>query len=183
MAEEWRPVVGYEGLYEVSDAGRVRSLSREVRTGRGTRMVDGRILSPARGVGGYPVVSLSNGGARVRPVHRLVLEAFVGPRPAGTECCHGDGDPENNRLSNLRWDTHESNMDDQRRHGTNHNVRKDRCKHGHPLEVPNLKPAQAAKGGRSCLSCAREYALARYQNRPFDPARADERLKALSVAS
>ncbi|UFU03448.1 hypothetical protein LQF12_02220 [Ruania suaedae] len=73
-------------------------------------------------------------------------------------------------------------MRDMKRHGTNRNSGKTHCKLGHPLQAPNLKPAQAAKGGRSCLACAREYALARVQNRPFDPARADERLRAIAAS-
>ena len=181
MLEEWRPVLGYEGLYEVSDAGRVRSLSREVRSGRGVRVVEGRVLHPTPGALGRLSVSLSNGRAVVRLVHHLVLEAFVGPRPDGAECCHGDGDASNNRLSNLRWDTHRANVLDAVAHGTHWNVSKSICKRGHPLEEPNLKPAQAAKGGRSCLVCSREYAHARSQGRPFDPARADERLRSLTA--
>lgn len=51
-------------------------------------------------------------------VHRLVLEAFVGPCPPGMECCHNDGDPSNNALANLRWDTSASNNADKIRHGT-----------------------------------------------------------------
>lgn len=184
MSEHWRPVLCYEGFYEVSDLGRVRSLPREVQNGRGAMVAGGVLLRPTSDRGGRYVVSLSvRNRAACRSVHRLVLEAFVGPRPAGMEACHGDGDPGNNRLSNLRWDTHESNMDDQRRHGTNHNSRKSRCKHGHPLEAPNLKPTQAAAGVRSCLACSREYAHARSQRRPFDPARADERLRALIAAA
>jgi hypothetical protein len=53
-----------------------------------------------------------------RFVHRLVLEAFVGPCPEGMECCHYDGNPLNNHLGNLRWDTHKNNEADKRRHGT-----------------------------------------------------------------
>ena len=182
MPERWLPVLGFEGLYEVSDHGRVRSLPREVRNGRGTWVAGGALLNPTVDRNGRRVVSLSvHNRATSRLVYRMVLESFVGPRPAGMEACHGDGNPGNDHLSNLRWDTHESNMQDMRAHGTNRNTQKTRCKHGHPLDAPNLKPAQAAKGGRSCLSCAREYAHARSQGRPFDPARADERLKALSA--
>jgi len=50
-------------------------------------------------------------------VHRLVLETFIGPCPDGMECCHYDGNPENNKLSNLRWDTHSNNQKDKVRHG------------------------------------------------------------------
>ena len=183
MPEQWRPVVGFEGYYDVSDSGRVRSLPREVRNGRGTMVAGGRILCPSPDAQGRLVVRLSVAShPTTRLVHRLVLESFVGLRPDGTEACHSDGNPGNNRLDNLRWDTHESNMADMRRHGTNRNAQKTRCKLGHPLEAPNLKPAQAARGGRSCLACAREYALARAQRRPFDPDKADERLRSL-VAS
>ncbi len=51
------------------------------------------------------------------PVHRLVLEAFVGPCPPGLECCHEDGNSANNATTNLRWDTHQSNVADMVRHG------------------------------------------------------------------
>jgi hypothetical protein len=51
-------------------------------------------------------------------VSHLVLTAFVGPRPEGMEACHNDGNAENNRVENLRWDTHESNIQDAVRHGT-----------------------------------------------------------------
>jgi len=54
----------------------------------------------------------------MRQVHRLVLDAFVGPCPDGLEACHLDGDAGNNRVSNLRWDTSKANTDDMRRHGT-----------------------------------------------------------------
>lgn len=68
---------------------------------------------------GYQVVGVRrNGRIRVFQVGFLVLEAFVGPKPPDMECCHGDGDPLNNRLDNLRWDTHQSNEDDKKRHGT-----------------------------------------------------------------
>jgi hypothetical protein len=53
-----------------------------------------------------------------RKVHHLVLEAFIGPRPDGFEACHGNGDPTDNRVENLRWGTHEENHDDRAMHGT-----------------------------------------------------------------
>jgi hypothetical protein len=62
------------------------------------------------------MVFLGKGASR--KVHRLVLEAFVGPCPPGMECCHNDGNPLNNRLDNLRWDTRRSNQLDRNRHGT-----------------------------------------------------------------
>jgi hypothetical protein len=66
---------------------------------------------------GYLRVTLYPGPRRVF-VHRLVLEAFVGPRPAGMQCCHGDGDRENNAASNLRWASAKANAADRDQHGT-----------------------------------------------------------------
>lgn len=125
--EIWKPVVGYPG-YAVSDKGRVRSLPRlQERSG------DTRAPHTARQPGqilkgwvnyrnGRPVVKrvtlCLNKRPRKVPVHKLVLDAFVGPCPDDMEGCHNDGDPLNNCLENLRWDTHLANMADQVRHGT-----------------------------------------------------------------
>jgi hypothetical protein len=71
------------------------------------------------GRSGHHYVYLSREGrAHILLVHRLVLEHFVGPCPDGCECCHGDGDPNNNHLNNLRWDTAGSNHADRVRHGS-----------------------------------------------------------------
>lgn len=118
-AEEWRQVPGYEGRYEVSSLGRVRSLPNSRR-----KTVLICKLSPHKS--GHLLVNLTRcvGGIhkqKVHWVHRLVLEAFVGPCPVGLECCHGDGNPANNKLENLRWDSHVKNMQDKYSHGT-HNI-------------------------------------------------------------
>lgn len=119
MSERWLPVVGYEGLYEVSNLGRVRSLDRICDGGKLRR---GRMLGcPVDTKGaGYRFVSLSrHGKGKKSNVHVLVLEAFVGPRPSPShEACHNDGDPTNAALSNLRWDTAAGNWADKWRHGT-----------------------------------------------------------------
>lgn len=106
--EQWRPVVGYEGIYEVSDHGRVRSLDRFNHIGRRYR---GRVLRPSTDRGGYQRVVLSqNGNCKTAKIHSLVLEAFVGPRPDGLHVCHGDSNPANNHLSNLRYATQSENQ-------------------------------------------------------------------------
>lgn len=114
--EEWRPVVGYEGLYEVSSIGRVKSLPRTRWTGTGWRTTRERILTPKNDT--YPSVSLSRlGDPRTIRIHVLLLEAFVGPRPVGAQACHGDGDKWNCRLDNLRWDSTSANHQDRVLHG------------------------------------------------------------------
>ena len=115
MVETWRPVIGYEGRYEVSDHGRVRSLrffNRSVDRRRKTPL----LMRLTIGKSGYLQVSL--GHSVTRTVHGLVLEAFVGPRPVGYEASHLNGQRPDNRLVNLRWETHAEN--DARRvdHGT-----------------------------------------------------------------
>ena len=92
---------GYEGLYEVSDQGRVRSFAR---------YKSGRILRPGRMPQGHMSVALGRGNSQC--VHKLVLLTFVGPAPDRHECCHNNGDPSDNRLENLRWGTRsENNID------------------------------------------------------------------------
>ena len=111
--ENWKPVVGYEGLYEVSSHGRVKSM----RSGHGR--FAGRILKPHVHTSGYPDVKLfAEGRRRHMLIHRLVLTAFVGPRPKGMECRHLDGDPTNNHISNICWGTRSENIGDKFRHGT-----------------------------------------------------------------
>jgi hypothetical protein len=115
-SERWLPVPGYEGFYEVSDHGRVRSIRHMTRAGwRG-----GRPLKPFPDSDGYLRVNLSRHGviAGLRPVHGLVLLAFTGPVPAGQQARHGTGGKLDNRLVNLCYGTPLENSDDKRRDGT-----------------------------------------------------------------
>ena len=117
MKEElFRPIEGFPG-YRVSRVGEVQSCwSRGFRR---TPTDTWRPLKPYRRRRGCLTVNLHRDGRKSsRYVHHLVLEAFVGPRGPGLICCHGDGDPANNRIENLRWDTYQSNSDDMLRHGT-----------------------------------------------------------------
>lgn len=125
MTEEtWKPVPGYEGFYEVSDQGRVRSLDRCVANkGRWGAVVPhhrlGRLLKPGRASNGYVTVALANGGKRRSYlVQELVMLAFVGPRPPGYVIRHLDGTRLNNQLSNLEYSTPRENSLDRARHGT-----------------------------------------------------------------
>lgn len=116
--ERWLPVVGYEGLYEVSDHGRVRSFVKLAQGGGRNAVPGAHVLKGSPGRMGYPVVTLGVGESKRRHyVHALVLCAFVGPRPPRHECLHGDGVRTNNCVSNLRWGTRQENVDDMVRHG------------------------------------------------------------------
>lgn len=118
--EIWKPVVGWEGSYEVSNMGRVKSLERIIRRGDGRdRLHTARLLtpSPSRARGYFNVKLSRDGHERTRRVHHLVLEAFVGPRPVGEEGCHDNDVKADNKLSNLRWDTRKANCADRRRNG------------------------------------------------------------------
>ena len=155
---EWRDILGYEGYYQVSDDGRARSLDRTVECRRrgGIQLWNrrGRVLSAGAQPCGHMVVVLHRDGVRkTRSVHSLVLEAFVGPRPVGMDCCHNDGDPANNTLGNLRWDTPSSNVLDQVRHGTHLASRRSHCKNGHEFTPENTFRLKG--GGRGCRACAR----------------------------
>lgn len=175
--ETWRPVVGYEGYYEVSERGRVRSMTRLDNHGR--RKV-GRVLRAGVAGNGYLLVSLWRDGiAASRTVHSLVAEAFIGPRPEGMDVCHADGDRLNPVATNLRYDTRSANLADAREHGTLPGTRKTHCPRSHRLTVPNLVPS--ALPVRNCLSCTRERQLARAQGRPFNPNLADARYAQLGL--
>lgn len=109
--EVWRAVPRYEGCYEVSNQGRVRSLPR--------RKAPGRVLRPLKHTGGYARIMLWKDGVPWQTfVHRLVALAFLGPAPAGTQVAHGNGDKQDNRVTNLRWATPSQNQADRELHGT-----------------------------------------------------------------
>ncbi len=107
-SEKWQPVEGFEGLYWVSNEGRLKNRKGHI-LARRIRKKDG-----------YNVAQLYRKGVgpKYLQVSRLVLAAFVGPCPDGHEAAHNNGNPNDDRLCNLRWATHKSNMLDRERHGT-----------------------------------------------------------------
>jgi hypothetical protein len=110
-SEIWAPVVGYEGLYEVSSFGRVRSVARIVEGRWGLVARKGVMLSLQKANGRYTKVTLSKDGVMTQhQVHRLVLLAFIGEPPEGFECDHVDFDINNNVLTNLRWISKNDNL-------------------------------------------------------------------------
>lgn len=157
QAETWKPVVGFEGSYEVSDKGRVRSLDRTIVRSDGVLLPrKGKMLSLEIDRHGYPRARPSEGGKnKPHPVHKLVLAAFVGPREEGMECRHLDGNPKNNYVANLAYGTASQNTLDQVRHGTHYLASRKRCPRGHVLEYPNLVGKGKKLGYRACLACQR----------------------------
>lgn len=154
--EKWLPVVGYEGLYEVSSTGRVTSAKRVARRER----------KPDTSKDGYQRVKLWRDGRGVtRTIHSLVIEAFVGPRPPGSEVRHLNGDPADNRIENLAYGSHRENALDITRHGRSRNANKDRCDSGHLFDDANTY-VNPKTGQRSCRTCSREW------NRTYNTKRA-----------
>lgn len=142
--EEWRPIPSCPG-YFASSEGRIASNLR----GRGLRVLVGGLRGPYRGLIVCP------GGTRLsRTFHALVAEAFHGPRPAGMEVRHLDGDHLNNRPENLRYGTKAENAMDRLRHGTDANASKMRCPRGHPYDEVNTYFAPNT-GHRQCRICKR----------------------------
>lgn len=164
--EQWRAIPGWEGRYSVSDMGCVRSEDRVVpHPASGKLTIHGRILRQKTDRKGYRRISLSRGseGVSTRLVHQLVIESFVGPRTPAIDVCHNNGDPADNRLVNLRYDSRSGNMLDRRAHGTDHEVNKTHCPRGHLLEEPNLSKARWIRDRhRICLACSRASARVSY---------------------
>ena len=118
--ERWTAVVGFEGMYEVSDLGKVRSVTRTIETSNGQyRKYKGKILRSCVGSGGYHLVQLAKAGKNVNGyIHQLVCKAFRGVPIVGHEVRHLDGDQTNNVLSNLEYGTSADNTKDREAHGT-----------------------------------------------------------------
>lgn len=155
-SERWLPVVGYEGIYEVSDHGRLYSIKRTITLKNGkTRTAGGRTLKGGRMASGHIGVHLTAAGevSGHRLIHRLVLEAFVGPCPDGMEACHWDDNPSNNRLDNLRWASRTENMLDRTRNGIDNNGTKyaTHCGRGHAFDAKNT--ITYSDGHRACREC------------------------------
>lgn len=117
--------MGFEGLYEVSDQGRVRSLDRWIQArgscGRAgySYLRKGRVMRQYRPSGRYASVRLySSERDQTCEIHRLVTAAFIGPQPEGQWVRHVDGNAHNNVLANLAYGSPQENIDDKQRHGT-----------------------------------------------------------------
>ncbi len=160
MTEQWKPVVGYEGFYEVSSVGRVRSVYRRVPFSKGFRSVPSKILTPANS-NGYLVVTLNASAINKRQleaIHRMVAAAFICPKPSSAhQVNHIDGNKHNNCADNLEWTTPLQNI--------RHNVRRGTAPKGDTHGSRKLSSSDAenirsrAKSGESGASLAREFGI------------------------
>lgn len=155
MSEEWRPVVGFEGLYEVSSQGKIRSLDRRVPTKKEgvTALRKGQVLNPWL-VEGYPRVALRHPNSPKHKhlhVHRILAQAFI-PNPDNLPLVRHLNDVKtDNRLENLAWGTVSDNEFDKVRNGNNQNARKTHCIRGHEFTPENTRIVQIS--GRQCRIC------------------------------
>ena len=151
-AEEWRAIPGWEGYYEASSAGRLRSLDRFVPVKSSKpRRVRGRVLKP-RMHKGYLITNLvRDGRLRTRSVHQLVIAAFKGLPREGMVTRHLDGNALNNAIENLEYGTPSENVQDSIAHGTHWLASRSECLAGHAYTPENT--GRKPTGARRCLTC------------------------------
>lgn len=157
MPEEWRPAVGWDGLYKVSDQGRVRSLSRVVNAKLGSkRLHRGMMLNPRLLNNGYEQVTLSNGKHRqYMCVHVLVCAAFHGPKPTPQHGVrHLNGMKTDNHADNLVWGTPTENNRDTVSHGKHRGANRTHCPQNHEYTLENTYVT--SQGKRQCRACGSE---------------------------
>lgn len=161
QSETWRDIPGYEGYYQASDLGGIKSLRRVIMRSNGSpQTIRERILKPAFDTFGYLHVVLNAPDKSIKTfrVHRLVMWAFNGPTPDGLEICHNDGEHTNNRLDNLRFDTHAANMADTVTHGVTEKFRTKECPQGHAYDEKNTGYSFRKSDGfwvKHCRACKR----------------------------
>jgi NUMOD4 motif/HNH endonuclease len=153
--ERWLPVPGFEGRYEVSDRGRVRSVDRVIKNIK-TRRWPGKVLSQPLSWGGYPTVRLSDFGKQTPFfVHHLVLTVFAGPCPEGQEALHGPAGRLDASIGNLHWGTRQENVLDRVRDGTHNRGARHGMAKLTQVQVDKIRARWAA--GETQVSLAAEF--------------------------
>lgn len=159
---------------EVSNLGRVRTIDHvgDGIVGRKGWRYKSRILSPSLDSCGYPMVCIS---PKMRRVHHLVAETFIGPRPDGAEVMHLDANRANPRADNLRYGTRSENQRQAVSDGNHHLTRRTECLRGHRLAHPNLQQSGLRRGKRLCRACnlAKNWCAKHPDDRPNFEAIAD----------
>ena len=161
LKEHWREIPGYEGLYEASSLGRVRSLGRWANSKLGSQQWrPGRVLKLLPNSNEYLCVNFicAAGHRKRRYVHQLVMEAFVGPCPEGMEVCHKDGKRTHNQRRNLRYGTRKSNNADRDRHGTTARGSSHGCAKLDEKDVVKIRD-EYARGKTSTTHLAKKYGV------------------------
>lgn len=154
--EEWRSIPGFEGHYEASNLGRIRSLKTYNRS-----QPVGVMRLHISGTSRYPRVTLSLDNRRHdRTVHSLVALAWLGPVPDGLQVRHLDDDPLNATIENLVYGTPRENIFDTVRSRRHKEVRKTHCSQGHLYDSANTRVDRAGK--RKCRACDRVRRRAQY---------------------
>jgi hypothetical protein len=159
MTELWHEIPGYEGLYEVSNQGNVRSLDRIIHTSKGSRKYKSKLLTGTpTGPRGYLAVRLSWPKRQKFYIHVLVATVFHGARPKDMDCCHCNGNLLDNRASNLRWDTRLGNMLDTKNHGTIAKGERQGCS---KITEQNVLEIRAATG--TCIEIGKKFSISPMQ--------------------
>lgn len=161
LLEHWKPVPGFEWLYEVSKVGRVRALPAITNRRIGRSKNNGAELRRFVAANGYLTVHLCRGSKKhPRTVHSLVADAFLGTRPCSAVVRHLDGDATNPRRSNLAYGTPKENQDDRIMHGTDCRGEK------HPAAKLTADSVRAIKAriaaGEMKTAIAADYGVSRY---------------------
>lgn len=161
MTEIWRPIVGFEDSFSISNEGRIRSDAREVPWNGTIRRVKTRILATHKDPQGYPRVTLGvDGKLYSKLIHIMLLEAFVSPRPEGMYGLHRDDSRTNFDLNNLYWGTQSQNGQDAVRNKRNRWANRTHCSNGHEF-TPENTYRYPNKGKRLCRICHRATGQAR----------------------
>lgn len=134
MIEEWRDVCGFEGIYQISNFGNIKSLDRERIISNGTiRRDKGKHINPFVTNDGYLKCTLNKSGKSKRFVHRLVAIAFIPNIYNNPQVNHKDNNPLNNHVDNLYWGTQADNVRDMNNSGRGHSGKKPRNRVGRPV--------------------------------------------------
>jgi hypothetical protein len=158
-SENWRAIPGYEGMYEVSDHGRVRSLDRVTQASNRLLHRKGKIIKTNPDTHGYLQFRLWKDGQKKNAwVHQVVLEAFDRMGSPGEEGCHNNGDKSDNTPGNLRWDTKLGNMLDRKLHGTQ--IRGEQVKTAR-LTAAQVLEIRALYGSASNAKIAAKFGISR----------------------